>query len=220
MTSQIFKGFLGVCTTFLLSTPCWAQFQGDVFFEVPSVRSAQGGVVSFNVQAFSGAAALGAAQLEVLYDPAFLKLLSADEPDTAELGNDYATNSSPGKVAMIALNTISDIRPFGTVTLGTLQFEVLGEPGSVIPVVINAIELLDTDALALPSVRGFSGDVLVESNAAPLVRTVVPTSGESDADAIVSSNSELGRRAMKMRPVGERVELETVSGTRSVFVRD
>src|SRR5262245_4744806 len=58
-----------------------AQLSGDLFLAVPSMAVPEGGTGELSVLVFAGAGAVGAAHIEVRFDPAAMEI-AADDPTT------------------------------------------------------------------------------------------------------------------------------------------
>ena len=205
-----------------------AQFQGDVFFDKPSVSAHQGETAIMSISGFSGAIPVGAVHLEISFDPRQLEAIDVIAGDNNEFANNLVKKIDNGVASIITANDSSLTDPFGTVNLAKIQFRVVGSPNSILPVSISVKSLLDTSSQELSRSRGFGGEIVVLPSIDTKLLTLSSFSSlSSDNDEksingsdalIVSPNSELGRRASKLLPMGELVVLETENGPINVYV--
>lgn len=145
----------------LMPVAAGAQFQGDVFFAQPSLTVPEGGTATVEVQMFSGADVLGAAQVDVVFDPASVSVVGIGPGTAPELAGGLASATLQDRIGIVALNGASLLQPFGTVSLARLQMRPLLPAGSRIPLNIEVHSLLRQDAASFPDTHGFAGEILV-----------------------------------------------------------
>ena len=108
---------LSAILVFGLAAPAQAQFAGDLFFADPSVAIPADGEGTPEVQVFAGAETFGAAQFELLFDPARLEIAAVRPGDAPELQEVFSVRREDGRVAIIVANSGSLDVPFGTASL-------------------------------------------------------------------------------------------------------
>ena len=196
-----------------------AQFTGDIFFDTPSVIGVRGEAVNMSISAFSGANELGAAHIDIAYDPQQLEVLDVIPSTSSEFQDNLVYRNNNGIISVVTLNDSSTTEPFGTVGLVNITFKVLDSaPSSRATLSTSIRSLLNTNSVEF-SRQGFSGEIVFQKNALSIQPSSVKSSQKiSDSDMIVSPDSTLGKRAGGMRPLGEQVVLETVNGPITVFV--
>ena len=213
-----------------LSSVCWAQFAGDVFFKNPSIAAEAGGTAEFEVQAFTGSRPLGAAHLDFIYDPSLLEVVAVKAGDAVEFVDDGLMSkrrSAAGLTSFVALNSVSLNNPFGTVSFAKITVRPLASAGQTIPVSLRVNGMLDTGSMAYASTSGFNGEVVVTSpvtspssvssnNAALRIFDGVSSSSENTADEVLGRKHR-ERAALMGRP-GQRVLLMDLEWSNNEFL--
>ena len=180
-----------------------AQFVGDVFFAQPSQAVPEGGTAVFEVLLFSGAQVVGATHFDVVFDPALAEVVGVEAGTTEQLAPGHVAVTSPGRAAVVDLNSQSLTRPIGTSSLARIEVRPLAPAGTRVPLAIQVRSLLRHDSTAF-SGRGFGGEILVVSP---------PKGGGQSAAAATAAGAaepvdpERAARAWEVRRPGQAVDL-------------
>lgn len=203
MTKNRFVLLVGAALLVVLApASARAQFRGDVFFAQPSVSVPAGGVAVLEVQMFSGADVVGAAHVEIVFNPNQAEVVAVAPGTTPELADGLASAVSPGRAGIVTLNGKSLLQPLGTVSLAKVHVKPLVAAGNRVALTIQVRSLLRQNNTPFPSSQGFSGEILVTS--APGSST---TGSGSGAAPSVRAGEEAAERARAFRRPGLAVEL-------------
>ena len=206
---QKLASVLGVILTLGLTAPVQAQFAGDLFFADPSVAIPADGEGTLEVQVFAGAETFGAAQFELLYDPARLEVVSVRPGDAPELREVFSVRRDDGRVAIIVANSGSLDVPFGTASLARIDVRPLAPAGSVIPIQTRVQGVLRQDTIPFSSPAGLGGEVVVSAAGAAPLGTA--SARQDDAPSVVAEpGSALHERVTRLRRDGATVTLVTL----------
>lgn len=200
---------LGVVLALSLAAPAPAQFAGDLFFADPSVAIPADGEGTLEVQVFAGAETFGAAQFELLFDPARLEVVSVRPGDTPELQEVFSVRREAGRVAIIVANSGSLDVPFGTASLARIDVRPQAPTGSVIPIQTRVQGVLRQNTIPFASPSGLGGEVVVSASGA----TSLATSSTQQPDVptvIAEPGSALYDRVTRLRHDGAIVTLMTL----------
>jgi hypothetical protein len=212
--SRLFSMFFCL---FIIPVTVYAQFEGDIFFDTPSVTGQRGTEVDMSISAFSGGRVLGAAQIDISYDPQQLSVLDVVPSTNKEFQNNFVYRNNNGTISVVTLNDGSTKVPFGTVGLVKITFNVLDSaPLDRAVITTNVRSLLDVNSDDFPG-NGFNGEIVFQTASQ---QTTTKNSQINSRDRIVSPDSNIGKRASGMRPLGEHVILQTEEGPISVFVKN
>lgn len=200
-----------------------AQFPGDVYFENPSIAVPQGGKGTLRVVAFVGAEPLGAAHVDLAYDPAKLTIAGS----MGDPGFTFEASDEPGDLGLLALNNRALASPIGTVLISEVEVQPLGAPGDRIPLSLSVRRLLRTNNVPFNAVSGLDGEVVIVPSVATAAAEHEREPGGQLAAASrasiaeVTPDSQLGKRAARLRRPGGVVMLQNADGTKTaVTVRD
>ena len=182
-----------------------AQFAGDVFFNNPSIAIAEGGKIQVEIQAFMGTSPFGAVQLDIVFDPTQLNIITVKPGSNEKLQNGFTFHEKDGVLSIIALNSESETVPIGTVSLVLIEVAPLTPAGSVINVSTQVRTLLRQDSSAFSSSNGVGLEIAV-TNPNP-ANTLENTLSTVSSVTVVDSNNELYNRAFALRPEGAVVTL-------------
>lgn len=179
-----------------------AQFAGDVFFIEPSVAIPAGEQKRVEVAAFAGAATFGAAQFDLLFNPAELEIIAVHPGDSPELQEGFSYRHDNGKVSIIAVNGASHTSPIGTVSLGFIEVRPLAPAGSIVRIRANVQAMLQQDSTAFAASNGFGLDIAVTSPEAGNL-----TNRQANATAQPGVTGDIVQRALELRPKGSTVTM-------------
>lgn len=192
--------FILVCGALLLMPAiARAQFQGDVFFAVPSVAVPEGGTAVLEVLLFSGADVVGATHLDILFEPGQAEVVKIQPGAATELVDGLAAVPSAGHAALVNLNGSSLEQPFGTVSLARVHVRPRVAAGQRVSLEIEVRSLLRQDSTTFPEAEGFSGEILVVSAASAVEAISSPL--------LARSGTDLVKRAWSFRRPGLTVDL-------------
>ncbi len=189
-----------------------AQFVGDVYFEQPSIAVAEGATGELAVLVFTGDKPLGAAHVELTYNPAELEIVATEPGGAIELQDTFVSDNPSGRLAFVAINDESLERPIGTVSLATIEVRPLASAGARTQFDLKVEGLLDGRSIGFSATSGFAGEVLVtsEPGAAPAARSGgtalfgIASTPEPPSD---DERVALEERAAKMGRPGQKVDI-------------
>lgn len=194
-----------------------AQFVGDMFFATPSVAVAEGDSVELDIVTFSGALAVGAAHLEIAFDPALLAIDEVLAVNPTGITPQVVDQPLAGRVGIAWLNDDSLSAPFGLITLARVRARPLAPAGTTIDLSITARGLLKTDATPFPATQGFGGEIVVVAAAA---LTAADDSTQTAVDGALSARAaRLGRpgQSVTLMVPGSRAGLPSAAPRRVVI---
>jgi len=158
---------------------------------------------------FAGAETFGAAQFELLFDPARLEVVSVRPGDAPELQEVFSVRRDDGRVAIIVANSGSLDVPFGTASLARIDVRPLVPAGSVIPIQTRVQGVLRQDTIPFVSPGGLGGEVVVSAAGAAPAGTA--SARQDDAPTVIAEpGSVLHERVTRLRHDGATVKLMTL----------
>jgi hypothetical protein len=188
-----------------------AQFVGDTFFQRPSIAIPAGSTAELTLAVFVGDIPFGSAEVRLQFDPALIRIEKIEPGNNG--GNDVfiESNQEIGVVTLSSMNPTSLTDPIGTVVLSRVTVRPLGAIGQRAVITSTPRGALSSGRTLLRKGTGFAAEVTVTS-AAVTSSSIgsAPTSLATSTIAIQDSletNSVLGRRALALRPAGQRVSL-------------
>lgn len=148
---------LGLTT---LTAPSTAQFPGDAFFVEPSIVVPEGGEGELRLAVFAGSDPLGAAHVELTWDPLLLDVIAS--PSEAEaFAQSTAIEVEDGRLVIVAANAVSLTEPTASSDVATVIVRPLGQPGDRALLQSRVLGALTTSASAFGSAQGFAAEVIV-----------------------------------------------------------
>lgn len=190
--------------------PAQAQFVGDVFFVEPSMVVPQGETGYLQLALFTGSKPFGAARASVLFDAAKLEIVSVEPVSIGSVTPKINWQNASGVLRLVIVNGQSLTAPFGSVTLARIGFRPLAVLGERVTLSSEVQQPYTADRAPLPAGSGFGAEITVGAVATPAATNAraqaASAIGRTSVKA-VASQSELGLRAQRLRPVGHVVEL-------------
>jgi hypothetical protein len=189
-----------------------AQFVGDTFFQRPSIAIPVGSTAELTLAVFVGDTPFGSAEVRLQFDPALIRIEKIEPGNNG--GNDVfiESNQETGVVILSAMNPTSLTDPIGTVVISRLTVRPLGAIGQRAVITSSPRGALSSGRTLLRKGTGFGAEVTVTSAAATSssigssAQTSLATSTIASQNSL-ETNSALGRRALALRPAGQRVLL-------------